>query len=231
MKRTYFGDDDTLIPLDQLQVSGELITNDDDFDSIATAADYLPRIQLYGSNSKAVKSELINVGRFGIPRSQDEIEDLGKSFECLPLAWRPKAMEITSDGIIVNYQAKSAEFDRIKQEAGGSDTGAMAGIEFLIWLPDQKEFVTYFLSSKSARREARPLRSKIGKATTLFAELVETAKYSWHVPKVRGSSTAFSNLPDSVELQAQLEKFSNPSASETEGVSDEESAATDESRR
>jgi len=227
-----FGDDGgSLISLADLQVGGELTTSDEDFDSLITSSSFLPRVQLFGANSNAVTEEKIGLGRFGLVKSKDDIEDLGKTLECLPIAWRFKAMQIADGEVVSNYDHESDEFKRIQAESEETDSGAMYGIEFLLWIPDISGYATYFLSSKSSRREAKPLRALLGKAASIEANLVKTKKYAWHAPKVSSSATPFTNIPDGESVRAELEKFKNPSSSKTEGTTDEEEKAVDGSRR
>jgi hypothetical protein len=224
--------DGQLIPMDQLSVGGELATvGDDDFDDVILSSSFLARIQLFGANSDAVKEEKIGQGRFGLVRSKDDVEDLGKNLDCLPLAWRLKAMQIVDGEVFSNFDHQSDEFKRIQAESEEQDSGCMYGVEFLLWLPELGVYVTYFLSSKSSRREAKPLRGLIGKGATIEAKLVKTKRYSWHAPKVVACSTPFSELPDPNKMKEELAKFNNPNSSDTEGATDEEAASQDTSRR
>ena len=223
---------DELIPMDQLQVGGELGNiGDDDFDDMITSSTFLPRIQLFGANSEAVKEEKIGQGRFGLVRSKDDIEDLSKVIACLPLAWRLKAMQIADGEVVSIYDHNKDEFKRIQSESEEQDSGCMYGVEFLLWLPETSEYATYFLSSKSSRREAKPLRGLIGKGASIECNLVKTKKYSWHAPKVVSNSTPIGNLPETDQMKVELQRFNNPSASDAEGVTAEETAATSDARR
>lgn len=220
---------DQLISLDQLSNNQLATTND--FDDVISSSSYLPRLQLFGANSEAVKEEKIGQGRFGVVRTKDDVEDLGKNVDCLPLGWRLKAMQIGGEDIITVFDHTSAEFKRIQAESEEQDSGAMYGVEFLLWLPELGMFVTYYLNSKSSRREAKPLRALLGKASTIESQLVKTKKYSWHAPKVKTNSTPITNLPDAGEMKEELTKFNNPQSSEAEGTTKEEKAAVSNDRR
>jgi hypothetical protein len=202
---------DSLIPMDDLGVTAQ---KDDNFDSLVESRSYLQRVQLYGSNSKDVKKDLIQQGRFGIPRSKTQIDDIGKEFHCIPLGYRYKALDTSGDPIIQTYEAESDVFKEIKEKSFVQDSGCLFGIEFLIWMPEQKEFMVFYLSSKSARPEAKPLRNLISKAACIKSDLVEGKKYSWHVPVVTASDVAIKDLPNPDEMKAVLDKFNNPTSDE-----------------
>ena len=219
--------DNQLIPIDTLG-GGAIATVPENFDDLVGGANYLPRIQLYGANSGAVKEDKIGQGRFGLVLSKDDITDLGKTFDCIPLGVRLKAMEIGEE-IVNTYDHQSDEFKRIQAMADEPDSGCMWGGEFLLWLPSQQKFALYFLSSKSARREAKPLRGQLGRGTTIEANLVKWKKYSWHAPKVMGCSTPL-QTPDPDKMRAELERFNNPVSNVPERVEADEAAATSRDR-
>ena len=187
---------------------------DKSFDDLVTTSSYQTRVQLYGSNSKDVKKELIGQGRFGIPRSKDKIEDLGKEFNCIPLDFRYKALDTSGDDAIQTFDSDSKEFQEIKEKSFVKDSGCMFGVEFLLWLPDQEEFVTYYLSSKSSRPEAKPLRNLKGKAANIKIELADNKRYTWHVPVVSASDVAISKLPSTEDVQKEMERFRNTKSDE-----------------
>lgn len=187
------------------------------WDSITKVGDFIPRIQLYGSNSNAVKKEIINQGRYGFPKSGDEIVDLGKEVNCIPLHWLFKAMRFGNEGDPpeVSYNPKEPLFESIKEEASeGGLTGCVYGIEFLLFLPDPPpdvvNYVTLFLNSPSSRREAGNFRGQLGKAATLKVRLASNKKGTWHVPTITSCSTPFENLPEEEEMKAKVEQFQNP---------------------
>jgi hypothetical protein len=198
------------------------------WDLVVKTGNYISRIQLYGSNSNAVKKEQIPQGRFGFPKSADEIIDLGKDVNCIPLAWSFKAMEFNGDEPpIVSYNPKDATFEKIKAVADeGGVSGSVYGIEFLLYLANPPvgvdSYVTLFLNSPSSRREAVNFRGLIGKAATLKVRLASNKKGTWHVPTITTCSTPFSNIPDQDELLAKVEQFKNPPKPSAEAAADSE---------
>src|SRR4051812_905386 len=91
-------------------------TTDEDFNAIAKATDFLPRFQLYGSNSAACKEEKISQGHYGYVEG-DRIIDCGKEVRVFTLGYRLKAMRIIGDKVEVYFNPKHQEFMKIKQES------------------------------------------------------------------------------------------------------------------
>ncbi len=206
--------------------------DDKTWGDVVTAGSFLPYISLYGGNSNACKEGLIGIGRYGLVRSKDKIEDLSTEFNVLAIAWRYKAMQI-GEGIISNYNPKSEAFLTIKEKSEIKDSGCMYGIEFLFWVPElpAKCFATFYCNSKTSRREAQNIRPFCpvapNQATgdqghgplpmTLKAQLIKTEKFKWHGPVATQCSTQFA-LPPMEEMIEQATKFANPKESEVEVV-------------
>lgn len=217
--------DELIVRLPTEQLPAEM---QESWDLVVKAGNYISRIQLYGSNSNAVKKEQIPQGRFGFPKSADEIVDLGKEVNCIPLAWSFKAMQFNGDEQpIVSYDPKDATFVRIKEVAdGGGLSGSVYGIEFLLYLSNPPvgvdNYVTLFLNSASSRREAVNFRGLIGRAATLKVRLASNKKGTWHVPTITTCSTPFGDVPTEDELMAKVEQFKNPPKPSAEMAGDSE---------
>lgn len=184
---------------------------------VVTSASFLPRITLYGTNSVLVAENKITAGNFGVCKSKDVVDDLGKTFDCMPISWRFKAMEIKGETIINVHNPKSPEFIRIQGNAAVPDSGCMFGIEFLIWIPSMGIFATYFLNSKTARREAPNMKALLKQGMTLKSNLITKGKFRWYGPVVTQCSTPF-NQPDPADVLDQATTFANPKESEVEAV-------------
>lgn len=197
---------------------------------VVAAGSYLPYISLYGGNSNACKEGLIGIGRYGLVRQKDKIEDLTAEFNVLALGWRYKAMQI-GEGIISNYNPKSEMFQKIKADSEVEDSGCMYGIEFLFWVPELPAscFATFYCNSKTSRREAQNIRPFCPDANhgpmpmTLKTQFLQKGKYKWHGPVATQCSTQFA-LPSMEEMIDQATKFANPKESEVEAVKPEEKA-------
>jgi hypothetical protein len=191
--------------------------NPEDFAAVSKGSAFLPRLQLFGGNSCACKEGKIPIGRYGIVRSKDQVDDVGSEVDILPVAFRPKAMRITEDGILVVYKLANPEFAKIQALSDTKDSGCMAGPEYLIWVPSRLSFVTFFMASKTARREAPNMQALLKKPTTLKAQLIKTAKYMWHGPVITMCSTPF-EMPNIISLQEEVTKFISPPETEVETV-------------
>lgn len=201
---TNYGDE--LIPLDLIPQS-----DDNGVLAVATASGFLPRLQLYGGNSDACKEGKIGIGRWGLVRG-DSIEDLGPTVDVLVCAGRAKAVRIAGETIISSFDHQSEEFKAIQADSDVEDSGCMYGPEFLVYVPSAGVFATYFMQSKTARKEAKGVHALLRKAATLKAKLISTKKYKWHGPEVAPCSTPF-QMPDLAILKSEIEKFQNQKAS------------------
>lgn len=195
--------------------------DDSVFDDIAKSKDYLSRVQVMGGNSDLVKETKIQIGRYALIHNKDSFDDLTTQFDCLAIAWRPKAMDVGGEQVISVYNHESNEFKRIVEKSDIQNSGCMFGPEFLIWLAAAKQYATFFLSSKSARREAPNMKVLIGRAATCKIKLIKSRKFSWHSPVIVSCSTPF-DVPPTEEMKEQIEKFNNPSESEVETVDESE---------
>lgn len=189
--------------------------SDEAFAAIAAGADYLPRIQLMTGNSELVQEGKMNVGRYAFIRTKEDVVDLGKEVDVLVCAWRLKAMRVKDENIISVFDINDPEFMKIKNDSGIKDSGALCGAEFLIWVPSQKSFATFYMASKSAKREAPAMRAHIDTANnkpgpaTLKSTLVDNGTYKWHAPIVNDCSTPF-DLPTQDDFVENVNKFLNP---------------------
>ncbi len=73
---------------------------DDIFNSVANGGKYLPRIQMFGGNSEAVKSGKVPMAHYALVTGKDQYQDLGDTVDCVPIAWRPKAMDVGGEEVI-----------------------------------------------------------------------------------------------------------------------------------
>lgn len=198
---------------------------------VITSASFLPYITLYGGNSGAVKEGLIGMAHYGLVRQKDKIEDLGKEFDFLALAWRFKAMEIADGSIISKYNPKDPGFVAIQEKAGVKDSGCMYGIEFMFFVPNPPAacFATFFCNSKTSRREAPNIKSfcprgespagpaKGPEWATLKTQFIKGGGYSWHGPTTTKCSTPYES-PSVEDMHDQATKFANPKESAVEAV-------------
>lgn len=197
------------------------------WDEVVTSSSFLPYVQLYGGNSDPVKEGKIAIGNHGLRVAKDQIEDLGKQFDCFAYSWRFKAMRIITGGDVFSYfNPKSEEFQKVVADSETSDSGCMYGPEFLIWIPQLSRFATYFFSSKTARRESPNMKVRMEEKTgcTVKSQLIKAKKHSWHGPVVTLCSAPMV-LPDVAKLMPVAERFANPKDSEVEKDSGQSGSA------
>ncbi len=201
------------------------------FDTVAKRSVFLPRIQLYGSNSNVVKRGKFPIGHYGLVRSKDNIHDLGSEFDCIPLAWRPKALRIDGDDTKAWYNPESVAFKDVVEESKVANSGNMFGPEFLVYIPGG-DFATFFFGNPTFRRSAPLLKALLQKAATVGSELIERKKYTWHGPTVSQCSSPL-NLPEpgseeSLALVARMrdeaQRFNTPPEEEAEPIETDERA-------
>lgn len=195
--------------------------DDEDFSLSTKSGDWLPRLQLMTSNSEPCKGGKFPINHYAVVEGQN-FADLGETVDILVIAWRPKAIEI-GDEIITIHDPKHDEFKRIQAKSEEPNSGCMYGPEYLVWIPQSKQFVTYFMGSKSARRESPALRALLHNAATLKSHEVKTSKYTWYAPTVTQCSTPF-DLPEAEEIKKQVEKFNNPPETQVERVEEKPEA-------
>lgn len=191
---------------------------------------FLPRIQLMTSRSGKCEKGEFPANHYALIRGQD-YKDLGASVNVLVIAWRAKAMDTGGDEIISVFDQEHSEFIRIKSKSAEKDSGCMFGIEFLLWVPEDDQFVTFFMASISARNEAPLLLERLGGMATISTQVLENKKYTWNSPKVSKCSVNPELTPELLERLAQVKAdFENPPAIDAEVASEDEQSATDRER-
>jgi len=192
--------------------------SDEDFKKIAGSTGF-KRIQLYGKSSNIVGSGKFPMGHFGLVDGQ-EVMDLGSQFDCIVIAWRPKAMR-TGETIEILYDPTVPNFQKIVDESEIKDSGCMFGIEYLLWLPEHG-YLPFFLNNKSSKYEAPAFKAMIGKAATVKSILIETKRYTWHAPKIIKCTVPFTALPTEDEVRKEITSFNNPQEDEAEMAAEAE---------
>lgn len=187
---------------------------DDAFDDLATIGNYLPRLQLCGSNSKPCKQGLIPIGHHALFKGKALI-DMGKNVQAWICGWRPMALLTSGEKPVAFFHPESDGFKQIRTlSAEGGQNGALCGPQFLLFIPGQG-FTTYFMSSKTAKNEAPNFKALIDKCAVIGAKFIENKKFSWHGPTVVPSSQQFAT-PDIEEYTTVLNEFKNPPESSVE---------------
>jgi len=224
-------DNTALVPLDLEQLPSTQIGGDDLYSELAKGGDYLGRMQLF-TKGKAVDKGLIPPGHYGIPESDEEVIDLGTSVDLIPLARRPKAIDMNdSEALVISYDMESPEFKRIAAKSNEPESHCQYGPSFLVYERTTGRFLEFFCGNKSNRIEAKKLfpflalsQADIDKKAaagndvgdlrphgpipvTLKVKLAENKRGSWHVPVVVKCSTPFTKLPSMEVIVREMQKF------------------------
>jgi len=223
--------DTALVSVNLDQLPSTQIGTDDQFAELAKGGDYLGRLKLYTKSKDAIKG-LIQDGHYGIPESEKEITDLGDSVDILPLARRPKAIDMTDmEALVISYDPGSEEFKRIQAHSLEADSHCQYGPSFLVYERSTSRFLEFFCGNKSSRRESGKIfpflpltqadidakaaaRNPVGDLkphgpipVTLKVEVAENRKGIWHVPVVTRCSSPFTRLPSDDVIRREIVKF------------------------
>ncbi len=182
------------------------------FDQLVRSS-FMPRISLCGGMSGLVIEGKMHVGKYAFIRGQDDFVDFGDTFNCVPFAYRLAAAKFIPGELEMYYDPLSDDFKRIVIESEEPNSKRAYGPQFLIWVPQMKEFATFLFGSKSARPEGRKLNALINKGATFKAKLVSNTENKWHVPVVLPCSIGL-ELPSAEQLLSVGEDFKHPKATE-----------------
>jgi hypothetical protein len=182
------------------------LPNSEEFALVSTAGGaYLPRLQLGGSTSDAVKQRKVQMGNHYLVEN-DTPTDLGSSVDVIVLGWMSKALDVSGAKPISNFDVHSEGFKKIQAKSAVKDSNCMYGPSYLVYIPSVGKFAEYFMSSKTARKESKNMQARLGMAATLSSELIETTEYSWFGPIIRPCSTPITP-PSSADIVSANEKF------------------------
>ncbi len=226
--------ENALVPVNFESLPSTQIGTDDQFNELAKGGDYIGRMQLY-TKSKANLEGKITPGHYGIPESDQQITDLGPSVTILPLARRPRAIDMTDmEALVISYDMESEVFEDIAERSTQANSHCQFGPSFLVYVPSQGRFVEFFCGNKSSRIEAKKLfpflpltqadidaKAAAGHdvtglkphgpmPVTLKARFVENRKGAWHAPVVLSSTDVLSKLPTQECIIREIQQFLAP---------------------
>lgn len=206
------------------------ITEDPLFDQMTRQA-YLPRMELFSFSRKPVKAGKFPANHWGMVPSKDKIVDLGLKVLIYPLAYRFLAMDYTDlKKITSSYDPHSPEFARMKTEANRKDrpqgdlSPCSYGFQFLVVAKDVG-FVTYFMSTPSAKANAQGMKALIYKFGELSSYYKEQGPYSWQTPEFTASNSTF-ELPDAANMVREINEFNAYKAASVVTDKDQEGDVT-----
>lgn len=221
------GNELTTVNLNQLPTVGMSVTSDL-FQAIAKNGSFLDRLQLY-TKGRAIDSGMIAPGRYGVPRGDDAIQDLGNEIDILPLCMRMKALDMRDrDAIVTNYDPTSDAFKAIKELGDKPNSNCMYGPTFLIFERGSGQFYEFFCGTSSTRMEAPKIGTFLPKSKadaealtlkhnrpvstspevcTLKVKYIQKPTYGWHVPVCVACSNPLTNLPPMETIVEEINRF------------------------
>lgn len=109
---------------------------------------------------------------------------LGDEFLAVPSISRPRAM-IFEDGQVTleTFDPSSEAWGKCKAQKKGGNTG----IEFLLWIPDEECFATFYFKNTAKSVGAKVVEAREARQLACFTStMIEGKENSWYVPVVEG---------------------------------------------
>lgn len=224
---------DALIPADVFGAVSTQTADDSDFADLGSGGGFLRRIELK-SKGALIDTGKVRPGHYAIIKSSEDADDLGDSIDVLPLARRPKAIDMNdSEQIVVTYDRKSDLFKDIEKRASQPNSRCQFGASFLVVERSTGQLYELFLGSASNRREVGTVSDFLPLSAqdierrgltdvephgplplTLKSKRVENKKNNWSwfvmVPKPCSNPFTQGQVPSPDVLKAEIEKFLNP---------------------
>jgi hypothetical protein len=212
-------------------------------DAMSQSTSFLQRLQLYSKGKSGRQGTLIEGGHYGVPKSADDIVDLGDTIDVLVIARKAKAIDMSdTENIIVSNDASSEEFKRIVDMAENvKDSGCAFGPTYLVYERTTKTFYEFFCGNKSGRYESsrintylpvtkqmidegltKETKPRFSKPLTLKSEFVKKGKWEWFAPKAEDALTPIP-LPEAAVIRSEIERFQKREEVEVE-VADEKTS-------
>lgn len=206
---------------------------------VVSSTSFLPRLQVNGSSTELVKKGLMPVGTFGLVWTKEKYLDLGKEVVFMCLSLRSKALFIDPTGKsnpVSYYDTSSEDFARVMAKADmGGMNGNMYGPEFLVWLPNQGEFATFYYSSKTSRNvgpatiqlmrkdKNNPKSGLTAAAIRAKMKFIEGKDFTWWGHEVYPETSALPQPPPDFmdRMMKELKRFNNPPKVEVEMAPDQ----------
>ncbi len=183
---------------------------------VPSGGDYLRRVKLAAELTDEVKKKQAQVGEFII--QGDSV--LGATFNAVVVKARPHALQLVQGSTKVgleSYDVNSAEFKQIRADRDADpkcqEPNNMYGNDYLLWLPDDKKFVTYFLCKMAFFKSDSSFAKAKGKGMVVIGTREEPSKTnpraSYRVPTVTPESDDY-DAPTQEEFDHAIELFNNP---------------------
>jgi len=233
-----------LIPADLFTDLPSTEHADESFDDVATATDYLQRLQLL-SKGKYVDSKQAAGGDYAIIIDSETCRSLGDTIDVMVFERRHKALDMSdTNAVLVSYDPKSDLYADIRARSSEKDSGCQYGVEFLVAERSTAKLYGFFFGTKSLRRVLQTMYAYMPLTPqdierrglsdvephgplplTLTSKNVRSrdGKYSWFVPEFHDCSTPFTKrqLASPEKIRDELIKFRTPDVQESAVVKNE----------
>jgi hypothetical protein len=177
------------------------------FNDLTIQGGFLPRLNLYTARSKIVQKDLFKANHYGVVVGKDKLTDLGENVICVPLAYRPMALDLREKKAVALFDPSSKAFKDVQADSLIKDSKCMAGIQFLVYVQGFG-LATYYCASKSAKMLAPNIRKLMNQFISLGSHTVEAGEWVYRAPTVTLSNVQF-DLPNMEELVAKRNEFTS----------------------
>jgi hypothetical protein len=194
---------------------------------------FLPRFQFYGKNSLAVIENRLESDQWGINQGMKRDFPLGLDVPFWPISYRRMALDLADKKNIVQcFDINDPIFKELMERPkppGGGMSGALWGVDYLVWVPGYKgvgTFASFFANNATARISAQDLEPII--QTHSFAKagkrFIDTGAYKYWGPNFV-PYTGEMQLPDQDFTIKMVEKFLDEAEKGTRTFSEEDEVA------
>lgn len=183
---------------------------------IPSGGDYLHRIKLCAELTTEVKEKKAEVGDFYL----QGVENLGPEVTIVPVAARAHALRLkdgSSKVALESFVLDSPEFQAIKADRDADprqqEPNNMYGNDWLIWLPDTRQFIIYYLNKMAffkADGQFRRMQGKVAIMTARTENSKKNTKVTYKVPELAEADDQAYDAPTGEEYAAARAMFDNP---------------------
>jgi len=186
---------------------------------------FLGQMRIVSGSSDLAKKQKMPVGNWAYAKSST-VQDLGEKVLAFVVAFIPKATDSSGGTFVVDFDNNSETYQNIKARSDAERTNQNLhyGVDFLVWLPARKEFVSLFCGSPSLRVAAETLLDFVQEPVAFGVELIEKPDFSYHVPVINGTDSEMP-LPSLEECEKEINTFMSRKAQGPEIVEEETASA------
>ena len=200
--------------------------------SLAGSGDYLRRVKLAADLTAEVKKDkTAQVGDFII----QGVSNLGAQVNVVVVKARPHALQLVQGSSKVgaeSYNMADPLFQQIRADKDANpsqqEPNNMYGYDFLLWLPEDRTFVTYFLCKMSLFKSVPSFTKNTGKFCVMSSKeehSKKNASITYRVPTLVVLNEEY-DAPTQEEFEHALKLFNNPRAQSAGDDADAAAAAS-----